>query len=62
MGNAHPVNPGEPQRRNPRAATAHDAPAEFPAGHRPIAPQQGTGSAPAMQGHKMPKVNRNYAD
>ena len=59
MGNAHPVHPGEPTRRNPRAATAHDVPAEFPAGHRPIAPQQGTGGAPAA---RMTRVPRDYAD
>ncbi len=51
MKNAHPVNPGEPTRRNPRAATAHDAPAEYPAAHLPrTSGQQGTGGAvPSMR-------------
>ena len=74
--NAHPVNPGEPAMRDPMAAKAHAAPANYPAAHRPrTSGQQGTGGTPqaspmggggaAYGGNaprRMPKVNRNYAD
>lgn len=58
--NAHPVHPGEPTRRDPRAAKAHDVPADRPAFQLPRSASQ---SGPDMNSARpMPKVNRDYAD